>query len=89
VPQPGGFQRLKPCEYGKWTDGTWHACTPNGHGCDLGNHAVEEHPDGTITVSPSIRVFIHVGPPPATPPDNRPVKVLWHGHLARGVWTEC
>lgn len=45
----------------------------------LGNldaHDVEEHEDGTITVSPSILV---TGP-------NRPRR---HGFLRRGVWEPC
>lgn len=85
VPQPGGFQLLKPGEYGKWTDGTWWACTPNGHGCNLSAHHVTEHTDGsisvshdaTITVSPSILVTERIG--------SRDVE-LWHGWLERGIW---
>jgi hypothetical protein len=73
IPQPGGFQLLKPGEYGRWTDGTWFGETPEGHGCNLGAHTVVEHPDGTITVSPSIGV--------GTRPDWD-----WHGYLERGVW---
>jgi hypothetical protein len=84
VPQPGGFQLLKPCEYGKWTDGTWYGCTPNGHGCNLGAHKIEEHADGTITVSPSIRVST-----PAQPQYQRPEIELWHGWLEHGVWRDC
>lgn len=89
VPQPGGFRLLQPCEYGKWTDGTWYGCTPNGHGCNLGAHKIEEHADGTISVVPSIEVNVRIGPPPESGPDNRQKKILWHGHLTRGVWTEC
>ena len=77
VPQPGGFQLLKPGEYGKWTDGTWFACTPNGHGANLGNHSVTENADGTVTVAPSILV------------SGRDTGSLWHGYLTRGVWREC
>jgi hypothetical protein len=76
IPQPGGFQRLKPGEYGKWADGTWYACTPNDHGANLSHHDVTEHEDGTITVTPSI--FVSNGNVP-----------LWHGYLTRGVWHEC
>jgi hypothetical protein len=89
VAQQGGFQSLKPGEYGRWTDGTWYGCTPDGDGCWLRSHQITEHADGTITVSPSIEVSVLEGPPPATPPDTRPKKILWHGHLAKGVWTEC
>lgn len=82
VPQEGGYQRLNPGEYGKWIDGTWHAMTPGDHGANLGAHAVTEHEDGTITVSPSIRVYL-----PAT--SKRPECELWHGYLERGVWRSC
>jgi len=77
IPQPGGFQLLEPGEYGKWTDGTWSACTPNGHGANLSAHAVVENEDGTITVTPSILV------------SNNKDGNLWHGYLTQGVWREC
>lgn len=41
---------------------------------DGGNHDVEVHEDGTITVTPSIL-------------NNRGNK--WHGFLRKGVWTEA
>lgn len=67
---PGGYLR------GERLDGspTWHAMTPNGHLGNLGAHEVEEHEDGTITVSPSILVSDHTGE-------------LYHGWLRRGVWS--
>ena len=73
VPQPGGFQLLKPGEYGQWTDGKWFGCTPNDHGCNLSAHDVVEHEDGTITVSPSILVTSK--------------REEWHGFLRRGIWS--
>lgn len=79
IPQQGGFQLLQPGEYGRWSDGTWYAETPNGHGANLGSHQVTEHEDGTITVSPSIGVSKATGGSP----------YLWHGFLERGVWREC
>lgn len=42
---------------------------------NLASHTVEEHEDGTISVTPSIKVW-----------DDR---VTRHGYLTRGVWTEC
>jgi hypothetical protein len=51
-------------------------------GCGVGAltlHQVEEHEDGTITVSPSIRVNGH---------DNGK-STERHGYINRGVWTEC
>ena len=56
-------------------DGIWYGVTPNGHLCSVANHEIVAHDDGTITVSPSIRVS--VGP-----------MVVWHGFLERGVWRE-
>jgi hypothetical protein len=76
VPQEGGFQLLESGEYGKWTDGSWYGCTPNGHGCNLTAHSVTEHDDGTITVSPSILV-------------SKNADELWHGFLEHGVWRSC
>jgi hypothetical protein len=72
-------QILEPGEFAKLPDGKWMAATPNGHGANLANHEVEEHDDGTITVSPSIMVV----PAGAHPSD------WWHGFLSRGVWRKC
>ena len=73
IPQPGGFQLLKPGEYGKWTDGTWYGCTPSGACCNLCAHQVIEHEDGTITVSPSIGI-------------GKNPNYKWHGYLEHGIW---
>lgn len=62
--------------------GAWYATTPNGHAADLRSHAVTEHEDGTITVSPSILISVRFR-------HDRPKKELWHGFLERGVWREC
>lgn len=65
----------EPGDYGKW-DNRWFALTP-GEGkllADLSGHHVEEHHDGTITVSPSIRSWDH--------------ESMWHGYLERGQWRE-
>lgn len=56
-------------------DDKWYAVTPNGMLAGLANHAITEHEDGTITVSPSILVRGHDGE--------------WHGYLERGVWRAC
>lgn len=50
----------------------WEIRDPFGALGRIGKHEVEEHDDGTITVTPSI-----LDP---DPPD-------FHGHLLRGVWT--
>lgn len=62
-------------DYGRWEadDSNWYARTPTGLLCNLSNHTVTEHADGTITVSPSILVM-------AGSPNQ------WHGFLEKGVW---
>jgi hypothetical protein len=52
---------MEPGDYGKSIDGAWYVCTPKdgltritGNGENMANWKVEEHADGTITVSPSI-----------------------------------
>ncbi len=65
----------EPGAYGQDKDGHWHCCTPNGLAGNLSNHTVVEHPDGTITVSPSILVWNNTE--------------RWHGFLENGVWREC
>jgi hypothetical protein len=47
---------LEPGEYMQGPGGDWFCCTPNGQLGNLGAHHVEEHHDGSITVSPSILV---------------------------------
>jgi hypothetical protein len=69
------FETLKPGDY-YLLDGHWGGITPNDHHCNLAAHIVVEHADGTITVTPSIRVFNNVCE-------------LWHGFLTNGVWKEC
>jgi hypothetical protein len=61
--------------YMRGADGKWMVKTPNGHLGNLGNHEVEEHEDGTITVLPSILVSDNTGE-------------LYHGFLRRGGWSE-
>lgn len=56
--------------------GHWYGQTPNGLLAGLAKHQVTEHPDGTITVCPSILVHRSNGEPP------------WHGYLENGVWRE-
>jgi hypothetical protein len=74
----------EPGEYGKGRDGHWQCCppeqTPDEYGFyltgNLSKHEVTEHPDGTITVSPSILIGKY------TPGKQ------WHGYLERGIWRE-
>jgi hypothetical protein len=51
-------------------------------GCGAGvlsKHIVEEHEDGTITVTPSILMTGH----------NEGTQTQRHGYLTRGQWMEC
>ena len=64
-------------EFGKW-HGWWWGRAPNGLLANLKNHEVVEHEDGSITVSPSIRV------------ERSGVAPLeWHGFLTKGEWKSC
>ena len=59
-------------------DGIWYLYLP---GCGIGNlsgHQVTEFEDGTITVSPSIKMTGHCKGQPT----------IRHGYLERGVWKE-
>jgi hypothetical protein len=68
---------LEQGEYGKNPEGKWYCRVPApcfGVG-GLGNHTIEEHEDGTITVSPSILSYGSNGK-------------QWHGYLERGFWRQ-
>jgi hypothetical protein len=45
----------------------------------LKNHTVAEHDNGTITVTPSIKMWGH----------NQGKKIMRHGYLIRGAWNPC
>jgi len=64
-------------DYGKAPDGKWWFRAPAGSigGLSQG-HGVEEHEDGTITVTGSILI-------------KGGGASEWHGYLTRGVWHEC
>lgn len=66
----------QPGDYGKLeSDGEvdWMIMNPAGQLGSLGNHQIEEHPDGTITVTPSILDLAPGG---------------WHGYLTKGCFIE-
>lgn len=71
-------------EYGKWIeDGIWYAVPP---GTDLianlARHQIEEHTNGTITVTPSILV--------GDGKQNSDCEIhSWHGYLTGGAWSVC
>lgn len=76
----------RPGDYGRNDDGGWRALTPNGRPANLDNHAVIQHIDGTITVTPSILVYAGK----TVDDDYQPIDLpQWHGFLGHGVWREC
>lgn len=66
-----------PGAYGTSNGKDWFCCTPNGMLGNLGNHQVQEHENGTITVAPSILVT------------GGSSETSYHGFLERGVWRDC
>lgn len=70
----------QPGDYSKMPYG-WICMTPNGEVGTLVKHAITEHEDGTITVSPSILIYPHK--------TERGESPGWHGFLERGVWRSC
>jgi hypothetical protein len=78
---PGAYGRVE--RDGEWV---WLACTPNGMLGDLSEHDVEEHEDGTITVSPSVETTRGHVRPARGEIDVEDGERYWHGFLERGVW---
>jgi hypothetical protein len=90
LPNADGYlpPSFEPGDYGRATNaeaiavserhGWWQVCAPDGSNGSLNPriHAVTEHEDGTITVSPSIDFS-----------QRRPG--AYHGFLVRGVWRGC
>jgi len=63
-----------------WKDEAgWWIYLPGCGGGVLSQHTVEEHADGTITVSPSILMRGHDN---GTPTEK-------HGYLTKGEWRDC
>lgn len=79
--QPDGTDWSSTLPHGSYWkhDGLWYCITPNGCFGNLAKHAIAEHEDGTITVSPSILVSY----------PNRSEPKSWHGYLEKGMWREC
>lgn len=71
-------------EYGKEQDGSWYCHVPchNDFGAvgNLSLHSVEEHEDGTITVSPSILITYWDW--------ESQVRRQWHGYLIKGIFED-
>ena len=71
-----GYHTLQEGEWCYYL-GVWFARPPGFEGiANLRGHSVTEHDDGTITVSPSIKIISNTAG-------------IWHGHLERGVWREA
>jgi hypothetical protein len=80
----------QPGDYGKAEWGDWYVRLPNwtdealkNWGIKqvwLGTHSVEEHEDGSVTISPSILWG---------PKQHHDTNTHWHGYLEHGVWREC
>ena len=79
IDDEGGLP-LKEGDYGQEKDGTWSVRPPGQSMGGIPRHEVEEHGDGTITVTPSIVLKVMAG--------DRAVREVWHGWLKCGIWTE-
>lgn len=66
---------LQPGDYAKIEGIGWYCMTPTGEAGNLARHTVEEHTDGTITVTPSILI-------------SRDGQELWHGFPQKGIWKQ-
>lgn len=70
---------LGPGDYGRTARGNWVGVPPAETECwllcNLERHQVQEHEDGTITVSPSILVSSG--------------GESWHGFLECGIWRQA
>jgi hypothetical protein len=71
-----GLLTLAEGDYGREANGRWVVRPPGQPAGELFEHQVEEHEDGTITVSPSIMLRLGTGR-------------NWHGYLERGVWRDA
>ena len=57
----------------------WVIRPPGCHAGGIPHHQVEEHPDGTITVTPSIVLMES---------DLSGETTKWHGYLTKGEWIQ-
>ena len=74
------FEDLDDTKLSYWKyEGIWWLYLPSCGVGNLSNHTIVENADGTITVSPSIKVTGHDSGKP----------MIRHGHLTNGIWTEC
>ena len=82
-----GTLSLNDGDYGMDKHGKWYVRPPGQHAGGIGDHEVEEHEDGTITVSPSIVLHEPTGEFDAS--GNPILKEIWHGHLIEGIFKSC
>ena len=66
--------------YGKDGEGRWLFKHPDTHTGMLTGHTVEEHKDGTITVTPSILQSVR---------GASDMEGAVHGYLTKGEWIDC
>lgn len=68
------WDQVKPGDYFLMAPGRWFLCAPSGEHGQATNvvWTIEEHEDGTITISPSLHF-------------NKSQNG-WHGYLQRGQW---
>ena len=76
-PNPDGTISLGDGDYGQDGKGEWHVRPPGQHMGSIPQHTVTEHEDGTISVSPSIKLNDEYG------------EQIWHGWLVNGEWDEA
>ena len=75
-----GMENLDTAEMSYWhAEGSWWLYIPHCGCAALSNHKVTEHPNGTITASPSILLEGHYKGQLSTR----------HGYLEMGVWRDC
>ena len=74
----GDLPEFDPQDFAYWrpTSGIWYLHVPGVGLAGLRLHTVTEHPDGTITVSPSILVGAGLDGPRR------------HGYFERGIWRD-
>jgi hypothetical protein len=77
-PDEKGNLPLREGDYGLHPDSGWQVRPPGCHAGGISKHEVEEHEDGTITVSPSI-VLYDIN-------ERGETVEVWHGYLHHGIW---
>lgn len=80
VPEGETLPAFDEAEVSYWKlRGVWYIHLPGPGVGTLVNHTIEEHPDGTISVSPSVLLTRHL-----LAGDQ-----VRHGYLTCGEWRDC